>query len=79
MTAVAPSILAAIFHNESAALEALLAIQRRIPSRLEMGLRPVAGGQRNDQRAILAVRLGEDIAADVAAIVTEFHGSIISG
>jgi len=78
VTTMAVSVMAVVFGDESAALDALLAIQERLPARIEIGLRPVGNGVPNDRRAILAVRIDDDVAHDVRAIMAEFHGSVIS-
>jgi hypothetical protein len=44
-----------------------------------MGLRSFDGGWPRDQRSVLAIRGGDGHRADIATIVAEFGGTLLSG
>lgn len=72
-------VVAAVFPTEQDAWAALLATQPRIEARLEMGLSSFDGGLPRDQRSVLAVRCGDSDRGDLAVIVAEYGGTLLSG
>jgi hypothetical protein len=73
------NVIAAVFPTEEDAAAALHAAQPRIESRLEIGLSSFDGGWPRDQRSVLAIRGGDRHGAEIAALVAEFGGTLLSG
>ncbi|MEA2546222.1 MAG: hypothetical protein QOI09_1495 [Chloroflexota bacterium] len=73
------SVISAVFPTEEDATAALHAAQPRIESRLEIGLSSFDGGWPRDQRSVLAIRGGDRHHAEIAALVAEFGGTLLSG
>jgi hypothetical protein len=69
-----------VFVSEDEGLAALLAIPGRCQARLEMGLSSFGNGWQLDRRSVLAVRgVGGHHRSDIAAVVSEGGGSLMSG
>ena len=79
MTDLAGDVVAAVFPTEEDAWSALLAAQPGIEARLEMGLSSFDGGWPRDKRSVLAIRGGDGHRAEIAAIVAEYGGTLLSG
>jgi PAS domain-containing protein len=72
-------LMAAVFPTEPDAWAALLAIQPKIEARVEVALGAFDGGWPRDRRSVLAVRGAQGRLGDIAAIVEEFSGTLITG
>jgi hypothetical protein len=74
------SVVAGVFVSEDEGLAALLAIPGRCQARMDMGLSTFGNGWQLDRRSVLAVRgVGGNHRADIAAVLSEGGGSLMSG
>jgi hypothetical protein len=75
---VATEIVAAVFHAQTSAINAMIAVESRVTARLEIGLTSLRGAGPHDPRTVLAIRVSDGPIDAIVMIVQEFGGTVIA-